>query len=88
MSQGQTQQGKDLGMPIVTGVVKNDGTEVVSFTRVIVECKDRGGAIVGTGTGYVEPTSLRPGESGSFEILLKGPIGSECDFTSRIAEND
>ena len=88
VSQGQTQRGKSLGMPIVTGVVKNDGTEVVSFTRVIVECKDRGGAIVGTGTGYVEPTSLRPGESGSFEILLKGPIGSECDFTSRIAEND
>jgi serine protease Do len=74
-------------VPVASGVVVNESSEPISFVRVLVECKDAGGNVVATGTSYVEPTALPAGESGSFEVLLKGPMGVPSDCTPKIVES-
>jgi Trypsin-like peptidase domain/Tetratricopeptide repeat len=71
---------------VVEGVVVNDGEETVSYVRVGVECKDSDGKIIGTGWGYVDPTTLKPEESGSFQVFVKGPMNTTTTCKSKVLE--
>lgn len=71
---------------VVDGVAVNEGDESISNVRVGVECKNSAGTIVATGRAYVEPTTLGPKESGSFRVVLGGPLKTEATCRSRILE--
>jgi tetratricopeptide (TPR) repeat protein len=71
---------------VAEGVVVNDGEETVTFVRVGVECKDSDGRIIGTGWDYVDPTTLKPKESGSFRVFIKGPMNTDSTCKSTVLE--
>lgn len=63
---------------VMTGIVVNRGDEAETSIGVKIECKDTEGRVVGVGTAVVEPARLSPGDSGSFEAVLKGPMCLKC----------
>jgi tetratricopeptide (TPR) repeat protein len=56
----------------VKGVVTNEGRTRLESVRVIAELRTDQNKLVGTGQAYVEPSLLRPGESGAFQVEVKG----------------
>src|SRR5262249_34969170 len=87
VSMGQDKAALSLGIVVAKGVVVNEGSDPAMFVRVIVECKDRTQKLVGTGSAYVEPTRLGPGESGSFEVHVNGPLAQDLTCLPRVARN-
>jgi hypothetical protein len=61
-----------LGQFIANGVVRNDGNQEIIYGRVIVECFNENGLVVGTGNGFVDPVILSSGMTASFRIDIKG----------------
>ena len=60
----------------VTGSVKNTGTYQVKFVKVKAVCKDYSGNIIDTDWTYaVDSTWLDPGESKTFEMMVRDPDG-------------
>lgn len=55
----------------VIGEVRNDSAFAVSHVPVTVILRDRAGALVGSGTTFVEPDRLAPGMSGAFQKHIR-----------------
>ena len=56
----------------VTGSIKNTGTSSVRYVKVKASCKDLYGNVIDTDWTYAVDTSwLGPGESKSFEMMIK-----------------
>lgn len=58
----------DNGVMVVSGQVRNEGTETVRLVKVIVAVFDASHRIVGTDTTLVDVQELAPGESSAYNV--------------------
>ena len=58
----------------VTGSVKNTGTYSVRYVKVRAACKNSSGSVIDTDWTYaVDSDWLEPGESKTFEMMIRDP---------------
>jgi hypothetical protein len=50
----------------IVGEVSNNGTATAEFVQATISFYDAGGQIVGTETGYSDPTTVEPGSKAPF----------------------
>ncbi|WBL37019.1 FxLYD domain-containing protein [Tepidiforma flava] len=64
----------------VVGTVRNDSSATYQFTRVIAAYVDSAGYVIRIETDYLEPSTLAPGQQGTFEaIFFNAPAGLETN---------
>lgn len=54
----------------IVGEVSNNGTSPAEFVEATVSFYDGSGQIVGTESGYADPTTLQPGSRAPFTVLI------------------
>lgn len=69
-----------LGTPVITGQVRNDGSGRATFVRVVGTLFDASLTVIGCQTANVSGLGLNPGQTGNFSIefypLINPPIDS------------
>ena len=60
----------------VTGTITNNGTYSIKYVKVKAACKDSKGTVIDTDWTYaVDSSWLEPGESNTFEMMVKDESG-------------
>jgi len=60
----------EKGFIHVAGQIENRGERLIEFPRVVVTLYDPWGAVVNNGFVYTDPSSLAPGEEGTFDAYF------------------
>lgn len=56
----------------VNGIIKNIGDKETTFTRVVVTFYNESGKVVDALLNYTKPSTISPGETASFEVVISG----------------
>ena len=79
---------QDFGYLKLSGEIINNGNYTVDLTDVKVAIYDSNDQIIDTETAHIQPNTLEPKESGSFEVIISRVSETDNDYVNLFVDGD